>query len=58
MSQIRRVLIAACVALSATALAAQTPGTTTKQEQTDESYTAPVTAETDKAVSNPRALRL
>ena len=56
MSQIRRVLIFACIALSATALAAQTPGTTTTQK--DETYTTPVTAETDKDVSNPRAMRL
>lgn len=58
MSQIRRVLIFACIALSATALTAQTPGTTTTQQQKDETYTAPVTAETDQDVSNPRALRL
>src|SRR3954451_16961057 len=58
MSQIRRVLIFACIALSATALTAQTPGTTTTQQQKDETYTALVTAETDQDVSNPRALRL
>ena len=57
MSQIRRVLIFACIALSATALTAQTPGTTTTQQK-DETYTAPVTAETDKDVSDPRAMRL
>jgi len=58
MSQIRRVLIFACIALGATALTAQTPGTTTTQQQKDETYTTPVTAETDKDVSNPRALNL
>lgn len=60
MSQIRRVLISACIALSATALIAQTPGTTTttQQEQKEETYTSPVTAETDKDVSNPRAMKL
>ncbi len=57
MSQIRRVLIFACIALSATALSAQTPGTTTTQQK-EEAYTAPVTAETDKDVSDPRAMRL
>lgn len=59
MSPIRRVLISACIALSATALTAQTPGTTTtQQQQKEETYTAPVSAETDKDVSNPRALKL
>jgi HAE1 family hydrophobic/amphiphilic exporter-1 len=65
MSSLRRVLILACIALSATALTAQTAGTTKPQqttelqkEQKEETYTAPVTAETDKDVSNPRAMRL
>lgn len=68
MGSIRRVLIFACLALDAIALAAQTPGTTTQQQTppatstststSTEAYTEPVTAETDKDVSNPRALRL
>src|SRR5689334_1884093 len=61
MSPIRRVLIFACIALSATALTAQTAGTTkpqTTETQKEENYTSPVTAETDKDVSNPRALKL
>ncbi|HEV2721385.1 MAG TPA: TolC family protein [Thermoanaerobaculia bacterium] len=57
MSTIRRVLIFACFALSATALFAQTPGTTTAVQK-EETATPPVTAETDKDISNPRALRL
>jgi HAE1 family hydrophobic/amphiphilic exporter-1 len=67
MSPFRRVLIFACLALGST-LAAQTqrtttqtpPSTTTTTTTTtaDETYTAPVSAETDKDVNNPRALRL
>src|ERR1043166_5835456 len=66
MSPYRRVLIFACLALSST-LTAQTQGTTTQTQTqpmppatttTEETYTAPVTAETDKDVSNPNALKL
>jgi outer membrane protein len=60
MSPIRRVLMFACIALSASALTAQTAGTTKPQTETqkEEAYTAPVTADTDKDLTNPRALRL
>ncbi len=60
MTPLRRFLMFACIALSASALSAQTAGTTKPPDaqKSEEAYTAPVTAETDKDISNPRALRL
>lgn len=62
MTPIRRLLVVGCIAVSAVALDAQTPQTTTTtpapDQQQVEEYTAPVTADTDKDLTNPRAFKL
>lgn len=64
MSPFRRVLIFACLAMGSTLAAqtqrttTQTPPSTTTATSSEETYTSPVTAETDKDVNNPRALKL
>jgi len=74
MTPIRRLLLAVLIAVSAVALHAQTTTTTTTTKKTTTTttteattaadqkelaeYSAPVTADTDKDVSNPRALKL
>ena len=61
MTAVRRLISIACLAMAAATLLAQQTQTTTQtttEQATTSRATEPVTADTDKDVTNPRALRL